>query len=658
MDLERIFLRKEWNSEKGYSGYNNYKSYKFYMRDKIIEALVKATGLETGEIHLETPENEEFGDYSSNITLQLFSKSQIPNPKSQKKDQSPITNHQSTGQLAQETVSKLKADKEIEKVVDKIEIAGPGFINFWLKKDVLVDNLIQIDNEKDKYGRSETKKNKKVSVEFTDPNPFKEFHIGHLYSNTIGESLARLQEALGATVWRADYFGDAGIHVAKSIWGLRKKMQEDNLSLDQLGQKELKERINYMGQGYTIGSDVYEEDKDAKKEIERLNTVIYLAAQRMWKEKEGREPIVNYDPENKFSEEEINEIYELYVKGRSWSLEYFEQIYARLGTKFDGYYPESVVGEIGYKYVLDNLGSVFEKSEGAIIYKGEKVGLHTRVFINKHNLPTYEAKELGLAPKKYEDFKYDESIIVTGNEINEYFKVLISALKEINPKLGNATLHLGHGMVRLPEGKMSSRTGKIVTAEEILDEVKSMVFKILEKSDVTESEKESIAEKVAIGSIKYSFLKTGIGQDIIFDFDKSLSLEGNSGPYLQYTYARTQSVGKKALGTRQKALDFQKLMPSPYSLVPNSEEIALLRTFTHFSDIISMSAKNYSPNLLCNYLYDLAQKFNLFYNMHGILEQRTKDKEQSNFRLALTSATGQVLKNGLYLLGIEAPGRM
>ena len=378
----------------------------------------------------------------------------------------------------------------------------------------------------------------------------------------------------------------------------------------------------------------------------------------MWKEKEGREPIVNYDPENKFSEEEINEIYELYVKGRSWSLEYFEQIYARLGTKFDGYYPESVVGEIGYKYVLDNLGSVFEKSEGAIIYKGEKVGLHTRVFINKHNLPTYEAKELGLAPKKYEDFKYDESIIVTGNEINEYFKVLISALKEINPKLGNATLHLGHGMVRLPEGKMSSRTGKIVTAEEILDEVKSMVFKILEKSDVTESEKESIAEKVAIGSIKYSFLKTGIGQDIIFDFDKSLSLEGNSGPYLQYTYARTQSVGKKALGTRQKALDFQKLMPSPYSLVPNSEEIALLRTFTHFSDIISMSAKNYSPNLLCNYLYDLAQKFNLFYNMHGILEQRTKDKEQSNFRLALTSATGQVLKNGLYLLGIEAPGRM
>src|SRR3972149_606296 len=238
------------------------------IKEPILEALKKATGVENP--NLEFTDNLDFGDFSSNIAMTMFSSTEYKENESLRGQSTKFKNPR---ELSEEIISKLQKDKLLSEIVKKIEIAGPGFINFWLKKDVLVDNLIQIDNEKDKYGRSETKKNKKVSVEFTDPNPFKEFHIGHLYSNTIGESLARLQEALGATVWRADYFGDAGIHVAKSIWGLRKKMQEDNLSLDQLGQKELKERINYMGQGYTIGSDVYEEDKDAKKEIERLNTV-------------------------------------------------------------------------------------------------------------------------------------------------------------------------------------------------------------------------------------------------------------------------------------------------------------------------------------------------------------------------------------------------
>ncbi len=651
-------------------------------RDKIISAIKKVTEVE--DIKLDVPEREEFGDYATNVALNL--KSQISNLKTTT-HKLKLEESDTPRVIAEKILEELKKDKELLEVVEKIDIGGPGFINFWLKKDVLVTDLIQIDSEKENFGKSEIKKGKKISIEFTDPNPFKEFHIGHLYSNTIGESLARLQEGCSANVWRADYFGDAGIHVAKAIWGLRKKLQEDNLSFDELSQKDLRERINFMAKGYAIGSKSYDEDENVKKEIERLNTVIYLAAQKMWKEDKGREPVVNYDPEKSFPEEEINEIYNLYKKGRSWSLDYFEEIYKRLGTKFDGYYPESVVAEIGYKYVQDNIGKVFEKSEGAVIYKGEKVGLHTRVFINKHNLPTYEAKELGLAPKKYEDFPYDESIIVTGNEIDEYFKVLISALKEINPQLGNATLHIGHGMVRLAEGKMSSRTGNVITAEEIIDEVKGAVSKILEKTEVEETEKDALAEKITIGAVKYSFLKNGIGQDLIFDLEKSLSLEGNSGPYLQYTFARTQSVLRKfktqnsKLKATAKKLKTDNLEDLSYgfdisdlTFELNNEEAKLLRSFVHFQEVIEVAAKNYSPNILCNYLYDLAQKFNAFYNAHRILDaqsKRVKEQESeskkpvpdhrsqiTDFRLSLTSATGQIIKNGLHLLGIQAPERM
>jgi len=224
---------------------------------------------------------------------------------------------------------------------------------------------------------------------------------------------------------------------------------------------------------------------------------------------------------------------------------------------------------------------------------------------------------------------------------------LISALKEINPKLGNTTLHIGHGMVRLPEGKMSSRTGKVITGEGVLEEVKTKVFEIIEKSDIPKSDREELAEKIAVGATKYSFLKSSIGQDIIFDFEKSLSLDGNSGPYLQYTYARTQSVLRKAEQGKLKPEDLkddQKM---------ETEELLLLRSFIRFSEVIESAAKNYSPNILCEFLFDLAQKYNTFYNKHKII-----GSENEQFRLAINSAAGQVLKNGLNILGIQAPERM
>jgi arginyl-tRNA synthetase len=594
------------------------------IKDRIIKVLKEVTGVK--EINLEFPGDESFGDYTTNIAL-ILAKKTNSNPH----------------ELALEIVSKLDIDPDLDPIIEKIEVAGPGFINFWLKRDVLVDNLIQIDKQEEEYGRSDYLKNKKIVVEYTDPNPFKEFHVGHLYTNTVGESISRLLEGVGANVWRADYFGDVGMHVAKAIWGLLKKLEEDGITISNLKKEPLKERIEYFGQAYSKGATAYEEDKNALEDMKELNFLIFKAAQEVILPDFKEDHQVNYDQyiknDGKYS---YSEIKNLYKTGRGWSMEYFESIYKRVGMKFDGYYPESRTGEFGYGMVLDGLAKgIFEKGEGgAIIFPGEKYGLHNRVFINAMNLPTYEAKDFGNAVAKYKDFPYDKSIIVTGNEINAYFDVVLKALSMYRKDLAEATTHIGHGMVRLPEGKMSSRTGKIIKGEWVLDEA----VKRLQKEHPMPA---AVAEKVALGAVKYAFLKQGIGGDIAFDFETSLSFDGDSGPYLQYTVARTNSVLAKI--ENWKIENSMKIENCKLKI----EEMSVLRSLIKFQEVIGMTAKSYSPNLICNYLYDLAQKYNGFYNKDKIL-----GSENEKFRLALTFGVGQVLKNGLKLLGIASPERM
>ena len=564
--------------------------------DKVVDDL----GLEKVDHIVEHPVDMEHGDYACNVGMKGFDrvKDKFKSPR----------------ELAEAIVGKLKADKNLKKIVSEIKVAGPGFINISIQTSVLVSLMEGLLNG----GREKGELKGKVMVEFTDPNPFKEFHIGHLYSNIVGESLSRIFEAQGVEVKRANYQGDVGMHVAKSIWGMKKLMIENDIDLNSLNKKSSKERQKFMGQAYVLGASAYEKDKNVKKEIEELNKKIYEL------------------------DEEIKELYE---KGRKWSLEYFEMIYQRLGTKFDYYFFEREVGEEGLKIVKKAFEKgVFEKSEGAVVYKGEKDGLHTRVFINKMGLPTYEAKDLGLAVIKYDKFKYDWSYNVTGNEINEYFKVVLAVLKKINVELWKKTRHIGHGMVRLPEGKMSSRTGKIMTGEWLLDEAKKQALKIMEKSKLTD--KDEAAEMIGKAAVKYALLRNSIGQDIVFDFASSVSFEGNSGPYLQYTYARTRSVLSKA------RLQGQTLKVENLS----KEEMVLLRTMYKFTEVIEEAAKELAPSNIASFLYDLAQKYNGFYNKHSILKAKTKEDKQ--FRLKLTEVTAEVIKKGLYLLGIEAPEKM
>ncbi len=493
-----------------------------------------------------------------------------------------------------------------------------------------------------------TKPNKgeeKIILEFTDQNPFKEFHIGHVFSNTVGESLSRLFENSGAIVWRGNFFGDVGMHVAKAIYGIRKKTVNENLNFDDLGNKPLVERIKFMGQAYALGAAAYEEDNAAQEEMKKLNLLIFVAAQEYWKEVKNLEPKVDYRKyTGGIDEALLKEVKHLWSTGRGWSLEYFETIYLILGTKFDGYYPESLTGEVGYGLVMEGLKKgIFEESEGAVVYKGEKYGLHTRVFINKLGLPTYETKDIGNAPLKYSEFEYDKSLIVSANEIDEYFKVVLAAMKEVNPQLGQKTIHLGHGVVRLTGGKMSSRTGKILTFDELLEAVSKKIEPLV--SDNVRGD--DVVKKVGVGAIKFAMLKHQPQMDTIFDLDKSVALEGDSGPYVQYTYARAKSLLKNAEGMEK--IDDKKID----SL--EKEERQLLKRLEYFQGAVEEATQSLHPNVIASYLLELASDFNLFYQKHRILD--AKDNKKA-LRLSLTRAVAMVLKHGLHLLGIEAPERM
>lgn len=543
------------------------------MQEEIRKLIQGAVGDDAVGFSVEVPADSAHGDYATNAALALAKK---------------------IGKAPREVAQEIVAKINMHKFLEKIEVAGPGFINFYLSKDYFVDALIGMGKN---AGYGTHAKGWKVMVEYTDPNPFKEFHIGHLMNNAIGESVARIMRANGAATKKACYQGDVGLHVAKAVWALQKGIS--------------------LQEAYAHGHKAYEESEVAKQEIVALNKKIFERSDRT-----------------------VNKLYD---KGKKESLKYFEQIYKKLGTKFDYYFLESEVAGFGKKVVEDGLGKgIFETGEkGAIVFKAEKFGLHTRVFVNSEGLPTYEAKELGLANIKYKKYKYDGSVIVTANEINEYFKVLLVAMGQVFPDLAKKTKHIGHGMLKLPDGKMSSRTGNVVTAESLIENVKNMVLQKAADRGLDDA----TIEQIAIGAIKYSILRQGIGGDIVFDFEKSISFEGDSGPYLQYTYVRAFSILAKAKKEKVKA-SFRKV-PAQIGV--------LEKMLVHFPQVVQRAGREFAPHGIATYLTELAREFNNYYARQVIVD---KADEFSPYRIALVQVFAHVMKNGLELLGIEAPSKM
>jgi arginyl-tRNA synthetase len=384
----------------------------------------------------------------------------------------------------------------------------------------------------------------------------------------------------------------------------------------------LPERTAFLGTCYVEGAKAYDENPDSKKEIDALNKKIF----------EGKD-------------RKLNKLYKL---GRKWSLAHFEEIYKKLGTKFDYYILESEVAHDGVALVDEYLKKgVFEKSEGAVVFHGEKYDpkLHTRVFISSQGIPTYETKELGLNTKKWKKVRPDRSIIVTANEQSDYFRVVLKALEQIAPEAAKATEHVSHGMLRFAEGKMASRKGNVITGESLIYDVEKLVFEKLKDRDMDEKEKAATASAVAIAAIKYSILRQASASDIIYDFEKSISFEGDSGPYLLYTAVRAQSVLERAKKEKVKAK-----IPDEARAVGDIE-----RTLSRFPEVVTRAARDMAPHLLATYLIELSSLFNAWYANVQIVK---KEDTESPYKVALTEAVRIVLVNGSKLLGISVPAKM
>ncbi len=566
--------------------------------EQAFEEILKKLGIETPKIVLEHPDNLDFGDYTTNVAL-AYSKDL---------KEKPFT-------LAQNIVAELEHKKI--RHVEKISIAGPGFINISLDRTFFAEATKDILSKAETFGSNTSKKGQKVIIEYTNTNVLKPMHIGHLMGNIIGESLSRLFEKSAADLKRNNYQGDVGLNIAKAIWGMQSLMSEMPNA-----KASLAEKTQYIGKAYAAGSAAYEDDTHAAEEIKNLNKQLF--------EK---------------SDLDINKLYEW---GRQASLDHFEELYKKLGTKFDYYFFESEVADDALKIVREYLKKgIFEESDGAIVFHGEKFDpkLHTRVFINSQGLPTYEAKDIAHALRKYKKFHFDESIIVTANEQNGYFQVVLRALQEIDADIAQKTHHLSHGLLQLPTGKMGSRKGNVITGEALINDVEALVKEKIKDRGFGNEEAEGVVSSVSIGAIKYSILKQSPGNDIIFDLEKSVSFEGDSGPYLQYASVRAGSLLTKALE--------QEIKPK-VGLVP--EEVSIVEKLLYrFPEIVERALNERAPHYIALYLTQVAGAFNSWYGNTKIID--AKDP-YSQYKLALTQATKNILDSGLYLLGIEVPEKM
>ncbi|HRK40616.1 MAG TPA: arginine--tRNA ligase [Candidatus Saccharibacteria bacterium] len=523
----------------------------------------------------------QFGDLATNVALQLAKQ---------------------VGKKPHEIAETLAgAVRELDEVLE-VSIAGPGFINIRLTDAAL---LMAWSLEPEQHYRHQT-----VVVEYSDPNPFKVLHAGHLYTSVMGDAIANLVEAAGANVHRVNFGGDVGLHVGKSMWAIVRALGGE--FPDNLTDIAAEERAQWMAERYVEGSNAYEDDAEARETIVAYNKRVYQL-------------FADNDYESDFAR--------IYWTCREWSYAYFDAFYERIGSHFEKYYPESAVADRGLSEVKAQVGEVFAESEGAVVFAGEAFGLHTRVFINREGLPTYETKDVGLIFTKYDDYQFDRSIVITANEQAQYMAVVLKAVEQFAPELATSSSHLTHGMVKLAGGvKMSSRKGNFLRAVDVLDAAAHANTELNGRAD----------EAVSQGAVKYAFLKQRMGGDIVYDPEESVSLQGNSGPYLQYAHARACSILNKS--TVQAEFGSEPL---------DEGERSLVSKLSQYQDVLTEATRDLSPHLVATYLFDLAQVFNRFYEKSRII-----DDPREASRLMLVGRYRDTLAHGLGLLGVAAPEKL
>ena len=521
--------------------------------------------------------------------------------------------------------------------------AVQGFLNLVIDDAFWVKQLEAIDAEAN-YGQQPSR-NQLMMVEYSSPNTNKPLHLGHVRNNLLGYSIAKIQEANGWKVVKTNIVNDRGIHIMKSMlawikWGNGCTPESTGKKGDHLigdfyvlFDKHYKEECAELEKKY-IAEGMSEDD--AKKKAEQEAPLI----------KEAHHMLVKWEAGDQ-------EIRDLWAKMNSWVYAGFDETYKALGVSFDKIYYESNTYLEGKRKVMEGLkkGLFYQKEDGSIWADLTKEGLDQKLLIRSDGTTVYMTQDIGTAEMRFNDYPIDKMIYVVGNEQNYHFQVLSLLLDRLGFKWGKDLVHFSYGMVELPNGKMKSREGTVVDADDLIAAMISDARKTSEEhgqsKEFSEAEKQEIARIVGLGALKYFILKVDARKNMLFNPAESIDFNGNTGPFIQYTYARIQSILRKSEGLKlAEATDY----------APNAKEVELIQKLDAFKVAVADAGQNYNPAGIANYTYELTKLFNQFYHDYSILSADT-DAEKS-FRLKLARNVGKIIKNAMELLGIEVPERM
>lgn len=564
-------------------------------KQEIAKQIAKATQLESNTLegYIEIPKDNKNGDYAFpcfRLAKELKKAPQI---------------------IANEIKEKI----EIEEPVEKIEIAG-GYLNFYINKETITKQVLKQIEEQENYGKSTIGNGKNIVIDYSAPNIAKPFHIGHLRSTVIGAALYNIYKQLGYNTIGINHLGDYGTQFGKLI------------------------------EGYKMWGKEYDIEKDPINEL----TKIYIRINEACK---NDETILKACRDN-FKKLEDKDPYcmELWQKFRELSLKEFQKVYDLLGSKFDSWNGEAFYSDKMQEIIeiLQNTGKLIE-SQGAKIIDLEEQGINTPCIIEKSNgSTTYATRDLAAILYRARNYDFDKALYVTSYEQILHFKQVfeVAKLLGMDEKFTNGLKHVSFGMVLLPTGKMSTREGNIVKLEDLLNEAIQRAKQIIEEKNPELENKEEVAKKVGIGAIIFNDLANSRVKDEIFDWDTILNFQGETGPYIQYTYVRTKSVLEKAgYLPKLEEIDITKLMDE-YSQ-------NIVKLIYSFEDVLIQVTNKEEPSILSRYLIDLAKAYSVFYNQNKIIGE---DKKTQDARIYLTYSTGKVLKIGANLLGIEMPDKM
>ena len=516
-----------------------------------------------------------------------------------------------------------------------------GFLNIVVSDKWWIESFKELSDTKSIVSGYTVSSPETILVEYSSPNTNKPLHLGHVRNNLLGFSLYRILSSCGHRVIKTNIVNDRGIHICKSMLAWKKFSDGETPS------------TSGMKGDHLVGKYYVRFEKEYRKQIDKLISEGLdeeSAGNKAPLMKEARDMLLKWEKGDR-------EVVSLWEMMNSWVYEGFNETYTKMGVDFDKIYYESDTYKEGKEIVLKALNNklLYKNDDGSVWADLTDEGLDQKLLLRSDGTAVYMTQDLATAASRHNDYNFDKCIYVVGNEQNYHFQVLKAILKKMGFPWSDGLIHFSYGMVELPEGKMKSREGTIVDADdlikEMIDTAREVSLQLGKLEDYSEDEKEEIFRKIGLGALKYFILKVDPRKNMTFNPAESIDFNGNTGPFIQYTYARIKSVLKKAMQS-----DITENISSLPGVKPLAKELYLIKLLRKFGPTVSEAAAGYSPALIANYCYDLAKEFNQFYHDHSILGE--KDSSKRSFRLTLSRVTCEVLLSGMGLLGIDMPERM